>query len=205
MRSEHFVFWGVNWASPVLLLCLASVALQFIQRFFADRLMQWGFAMNSAAIEVDEDLPNFWSVVKWTEAIETVKTSNDSRERLQFEQAARNTIQRLTAIERLPEVAIQGSPWYTLLASKAYQKQFAYVGAQIAEREKLIEDGYPDAIGIEGEEHVKSPKEGEYVEYAHHKWEQSDMVMVLLNLAAIPDEVAKSVDYTQVGWSKVFS
>lgn len=31
------------------------------------------------------------------------------------------------------------------------------------------------------------------------------MVMVLLNLAAIPDEVAKSVDYTEVGWSKTFA
>jgi hypothetical protein len=78
--------------------------------------------MNSAAIEVDEDLPNFWSVVKWTEAIETVKTSNDSRARLHFEQAARNTIEKLTAINRLPRAAIQGAPWYTLLASKAYQK-----------------------------------------------------------------------------------
>lgn len=35
--------------------------------------MEWGFAMNSTPIVVDEDLPNFWTVVKWSEANETVK------------------------------------------------------------------------------------------------------------------------------------
>jgi hypothetical protein len=79
--------------------------------------MEWGFGMASESIEVDEDLPNFWSVVKWAEANETVKISNDSRERLQFEQAARNTIMRLVSISKLPDIAIQGSPWYTILAS----------------------------------------------------------------------------------------
>lgn len=27
MKSEHFVFWGVNWSSPLLLISLASVVL----------------------------------------------------------------------------------------------------------------------------------------------------------------------------------
>jgi len=38
----------------------------------------------------------------------------------------------------------------------------------------------------------------------HYKLEQSDMIMVLLNLASIPDSVVKNTDYTVPGWSKVF-
>jgi len=41
-------------------------------------------------------------------------------------------------------------------------------------------------------------------EPSHYKLEQSDMIMVLLNLASIPDSVVKNTDYTVPGWSKVF-
>lgn len=34
--------------------------------------------------------------------------------------------------------------------------------------------------------------------------EQSDMVMILLNLAYIPDEVAKSIDFGEEQWSVKF-
>lgn len=30
------------------------------------------------------------------------------------------------------------------------------------------------------------------------------MVMILLNLAHVPDEVAKTIDYSQAGWSVLF-
>ena len=165
--------------------------------------MEWGFGMASSSIEVDEDLPDFWTVVKWTEANETVMNSNDSRERFQFEQAAHFVLDKLMSIVRLPAIAIQGSPWYTILASQSYRKQFQFVGANITEREKLIEDGYPDVCCTNVENHSCTQKHNH--EPSHYKWEQSDMIMVLLNLASIPDSVVKKTDYTVPGWSKIFS
>ena len=37
-----------------------------------------------------------------------------------------------------------------------------------------------------------------------HKFEQSDMVMILLNLSYIPDEVVKQIRFDEPGWSKDF-
>ena len=84
--------------------------------------MKWGFAMASSSIEVDEDLPDFWSVIKWTDANETVMVSNDSKKRFQFEQVSHFVQEQLSDIVKLPKIAIQGSPWYTILASQSYRK-----------------------------------------------------------------------------------
>jgi len=40
--------------------------------------------------------------------------------------------------------------------------------------------------------------------YRHMLLEQSDLVMVLLNLAVIPDEVVKSMTWTYSGWQARF-
>jgi len=70
MMSQHFIMIEVNWASPVLLMCTASVFLIAIQKIFANQLMQWGFALQSKEIEVDEDLPSFLTTVKLSQADE---------------------------------------------------------------------------------------------------------------------------------------
>jgi hypothetical protein len=45
---------------------------------------------------------------------------------------------------KLPKRAIQGTPWYQILSNHNYASEFNYIGAFIPEREKLIEDGYPE-------------------------------------------------------------
>ena len=62
-----------------------------------------------------------------------------------------------------------GCPWYNILANPVYQAQFCYFGAYVGDREALIEDA-DDEDG--------------------NNAEQSDLVMILLNLSSIPDEVA---------------
>jgi len=54
------------------------------------------------------------------------------------------------------------------LSNPAYYDTFAYLGPHIDERDKLIRDGDGDG-----------------------NCEQSDIVNILLNLSAIPDEVVK--------------
>ena len=39
---------------------------------------------------------------------------------------------------------MQGTPWYSILANPKYAFEFNYIGANVTEREKLIEDGKED-------------------------------------------------------------
>jgi hypothetical protein len=89
----------------------------------------------------------------------------------------------------MPKKAMMGTPWYTVLSNSKYQNDFNYIGAFTSEREKLIEDGLAD-----------DEVNGEMTERSRRvKCSQSDMVMVLLNLAVIPDEVVKKLDFDE-GW-----
>ena len=56
---------------------------------------------------------------------------------------------------------------------------FGYVGAFLKEREKIIEDGYA----------IESKDEKMHELDIKIKCEQSDMIMILLNLAFIPDHI----------------
>lgn len=102
-----------------------------------------------------------------------------------------DTIEVLDATQ-VPRKAIQGSPWYQILSNQKYANQFYYVGAFVGEREKLIEDGF-----------------GESKKDSHSQWErrirceQSDMIMILLNLAFIPDHIVHKeevFDSFKPGW-----
>ena len=49
-----------------------------------------------------------------------------------------------TVTSNSPKKAIQGTPWYSILSNAEYSDSFAYFGAHIDEREKLIKDGDDD-------------------------------------------------------------
>lgn len=94
----------------------------------------------------------------------------------------------------MPKKACQGTPWYTVLSNVRYQNNFNYIGAFVGEREKLIEDGSIDQMDNNGEM---------MDDCKHIRFEQSDLIMILLNLAVIPDEVVRKMDL-QPGWQKRF-
>lgn len=52
-----------------------------------------------------------------------------------------DTVELLTDMA-MPEKACQGSPWYQILSNTRYANEFYYVGANINERENIIEDGF---------------------------------------------------------------
>jgi hypothetical protein len=70
---------------------------------------------------------------------------------------------------KVPSKAILGTPWYNILSNPRYAEDFAYIGAHIAKREMYIVDNDDND---------------------DNNCEQSDIVMILLNLSAIPDDVA---------------
>jgi hypothetical protein len=76
-----------------------------------------------------------------------------------------------------PKKAMMGTPWYTILSNDAYKEDFSYIGAHVGEREKLIEDG----VDVDLDKMTEDEK--------MVKCEQSDMVIILLNLACVPDSV----------------
>jgi len=93
----------------------------------------------------------------------------------------------------IPKKAVQGTPWYTVLSNMKYQIAFNYIGAFIDEREKLIEDGFSEPEEVsEGNREMTSAEKA-------LRYEQSDMIMILLNLAVIPDSVVRKMDL-EPGW-----
>jgi hypothetical protein len=112
------------------------------------------------------------------------------KEKLGFSFNDGDTINTLDATA-VPKKAIQGTPWYQILSNSKYSNLFNYIGAFVDEREKLIEDGQPDREGPDGEmlEVAKNERE-----------EQSDLIMLLLNLAYIPDSVVLEIQDFKHGW-----
>lgn len=80
------------------------------------------------------------------------------------------------------------------MSNPRYSHLFYYIGAFVGEREKLIEDGFAESTNKNfGEEEMAI------------RCEQSDMIMVLLNLASIPDSVITSKDMNfEPGWQHYF-
>lgn len=97
--------------------------------------------------------------------------------------ALRNTI--------IPKRGVVGTPWYQLLSNPKYSNAFMYIGAFVDERHEIIEDGQPD--------------EGEMTEEKKKmRCEQSDLIMILLNLGYLPDSVIQKISNFNPGWSMEF-
>ena len=144
-----------------------------IQIIFAPFLQRWGFTMSSKDIVVDEDLPNFFKSVKLQQADEVVKEYTNLKENYGVEYEDPTVINILDHTS-MPKKAIQGTPWYNILSNPSYSDEFYYIGAHIDEREKLIKDDDDND---------------------DNNCEQSDIIMLLLNLSAIPDYVAQRFDF----------
>lgn len=86
-----------------------------------------------------------------------------------FELAESSFIAQLNATS-WPSRAIQGTPWYSLMSNPKYIDDFSYLGPHIKDRNNLIRDHDFDGS---------------------NNYQQSDIVLILTNLGAIPDYVAR--------------
>lgn len=111
MRSGHFVTLGVNWAIPLLLVAMCAVFIQLMQRFFNEKLSKIGFGMNRKQMQVDEDLPNFFSVVKLEDREKMIKMYDNMKVNFGFETTDPDTIKSLKDAP-YPEYTMVGTPWY---------------------------------------------------------------------------------------------
>lgn len=94
---------------------------------------------------------------------------------------------------------MQGTPWYQVLSNPNYSSAFQYIGAFVEGRERLIDDGWAD-------QSYTCPRRRKrmFSETCRRiRYEQSDMVMILLNLSYIPDDVIRHIDF-EPGWQRRF-
>ena len=148
--------------------------------------------MSSKKINVDEDLPRFFDAIKLSQADELIAEQYNMKKNYGFIPNDPDTIKELDLVA-VPRKAMQGTPWYQILSNQLYAQRFFYIGAFVEEREKIIEDGFKSLEGKQFE-----------AELNQYKFEQSDMIMVLLNLAYIPDEVIRKIQDFEPGWSTKF-
>ena len=143
--------------------------------------------------DVDEDLPDFFDAVRLSQADELVKEEYNMIQNFGLQLNDPATINELD-ITRIPEKSIQGTPWYQVTSNDKYKELFNYFGAFIEEREKLIEEGYEDMLDNDGNFRK---------DCIRWRCEQSDLVMILLNLAYIPKEVIEMLTF-KAGWQEDF-
>jgi len=82
----------------------------------------------------------------------------------------------------VPKTPVQGIAWYNLLANPAYVRAFNYYTVSLEDRSDFIVDDDSDE---------------------ENDCEQSDMVSILLNLAYVKQEVARTFKFGP-GYSKTF-
>lgn len=125
--------------------------------------------MSDTEMEVDEDLPNFFEALKFSEADKMICENEQMQKEFGFELYEYHFIEKLQNIE-WPEKSIQGTPWYAILCNDFYVNDFAWLGPHVKDRGEYIKDGDDD----HSNNHL-----------------QSDAVSVLMNLGSIPDFVAQ--------------
>jgi hypothetical protein len=167
----------IDQAAPLLLMGAGISTIIFLQTFFKKTLKLWGFAFGSAKMNVDENLPFFFTSINLQHSDWLINENKVLKDNYGFELISKEVSNTLDTVGR-PKKAIQGIPYYIILANPIYQRQFQYVCCDVQNREILIRDD-------KQEENSDNP------------CEQSDLTNLILNMAYMPDEVTSSLRFTQ--------
>lgn len=173
MLADHYPSYRVCQSSPLFLMSMTCIILIIVQIVIpAELLLKWGFSMSQDELEVDEDLPNFFTALMLTEAEKICAENRQMMNEYGFELSESWLIEKLECTQ-WPEKSIQGTPWYAIMCNPVYSEGFAWLGPHVKDRGLYMKDCYGDP------------------ECRH---QQSDIVSVLMNLGAIPDFVASQID-----------
>jgi hypothetical protein len=182
MMSGHtFSAIRVDQASPLLLMGAAVAVIIIMQTFFKKTLKNWGFTFGGSKINVDENLPQFFESIRLKDADWLLKENENLKEEYGFSIINKMVAKTLDNVGA-PKKAIQGVPYYIVLANPLYYRDFQYICCDVPSRETLIKDDDDD----EGND-----------------CEQSDMVSMVLNMAYVPDEVLEAFKF-ETGFHKKF-
>lgn len=86
MSTGHSIFSSIHldYSIPLLLVGGVYCFIVFVQLVFDEKLSDWGFTMSKHVMEVDENLPNFFSAVKLSDADWIVNENKHLRETYGF-------------------------------------------------------------------------------------------------------------------------
>ena len=143
MKSGHLVHFNFIWIAFTIFTLLVILMFKSL--------------MTAKKFEVDEDLPNFFKSITLGQADMLVKEEEHCQANFGVLINDPDTVRTLDETE-VPDKALQGTPWYTVLSNQGYTEAFGYIGAYVEEREKLIEDGYP-GVFVNGEMDAKHKEE----------------------------------------------
>lgn len=169
MLSGHY--WNsfsIDQSSPVLIVATWCTIIVVAQLWFKSTLEKIGYVMTSTKIEVDEDLPPFFTALKLKWCDWMVEEYTHYYEEYGIEIANKQVIDILDDT-KVPEKTLQGIPFYNILANPDYTRDFYYI----------------DTLQPSRADQIKDDDDNE-----DNDLEQSDLVVLLLNLGCIPHEAA---------------
>ena len=182
MLTQHtFNKLTVDQAAPLLLMGAAIFVIIFMQTFFKKTLKKWGFSFGGTKINVDENLPYFFTAIKLKDA-DWLRLENENLKNQYDFQIISDEINHILDTTPPPKKAIQGVPYYIILANPLYYRDFQYICCDVPDRDNLIKDDDDDE---------------------ENDCEQSDMVSIILNLAHIPEYVTEKFKF-ETGFHKKF-
>ena len=145
MLTSHSVSnsFNLGQASPVIFVAFAVTLVFFMKTCCHKALHKLGYTMGCNEMEVDENLPNFFNVVKLADADWVVFENKALRDTYRFGFVPESTCDRLDNFE-MGENQIRGVAWYNILANPLYARDFNYIEANVPSRSDLIVDGDSD-------------------------------------------------------------
>jgi hypothetical protein len=102
---------------------LALFVIIFMQTFFKKTLRNWGFSSGGAKINVDENLPFFFTAIKLGDADWLLAENKVLKEQYAFDiinEQVRGILDKVGS----PKKSIQGVPYYIILANPLYYRDF---------------------------------------------------------------------------------
>lgn len=144
MQTEHTLDnIIVDQAAPLLLMGAAILVIIIMQTFFKKTLKNWGFSFGGSKINVDENLPQFFTAIKLSDADWLLAENKNLKESYGFQMISEQVANILDTVGP-PKKAIQGVPYYMILANPLYYRDFQYICCNVPDRATLIKDDDDD-------------------------------------------------------------
>jgi len=107
----------------MLMMGIAIFIIIFMQTFFRKILKKWGFSFGGSKINVDENLPFFFTGIKLGDADWLLRENDNLKDVYGFEIISKEVAEILD-VTKPPKKAIQGVPYYIILANPSYYRDF---------------------------------------------------------------------------------
>lgn len=125
---------------PMLLLSLIIAVCALLKYTSPKMLAKYGYVLSSNKLEVEENLPEFYSALKMKDKEWFVSENERMKNQYAYMVANSGTLKRIKRYQSTPARPITNIAFYWLLANPEYQRQFNYIPVAVKNRNDLIVD-----------------------------------------------------------------